>query len=508
MMHQQIPNYTFFPCPHCGQQVPGSIPAGTQFPCPWCKNMLVAPQASIEHMAVAAAVVQHNFEHMNTAAALADAQVAPADPRRANFSSTSNQVLVRDANRRYLIIGSHVDQSQQWCLRALDAQTGQMVWESPRSFHFTSCPGTQQMTSCDGLILMFQLNTAYGIDSSSGQLLWQTQIHGTIQSVAGLPDGTEMDLVYADRVAIARTEDQYRNEHLIAIDCTNGQILWHRQHDQRAQIAGNGLVLIKHSDGAEVVQLRTGQTVANVRGDFSDSQVTGPYISVKADDYGGEDRNGMLLFDPATGNPVVFLQAENIDCGHWNDSRPHMLGNFIVAKEDASDGGRIMVIDPSKPAPKPGFFAKLFGGGGGGFTGKRLPGPKQVLRKIDVSNDAICVEGGSYDGDDYRFYVVDPSSMQLRHDSGPLPFEESDSYFEVFGTFAAYVVPLDEDRNQREMRVVETTSGRVLWNRPIGDWTSHWFTPEGFLCVYHDTDIEVFNPADGSVVAGYPMPRH
>ena len=507
MMHQQIPNYTFFPCPHCGQQVPGSIPAGTHFPCPWCKNMLVAPQASIEQMAHAAAYVQHALEHGNTAAALADAQVAPADSRRAQFSSTSNQVLVRDASRRYLVIGSHVDQSQQWCLRALDAQSGQLVWETQRTFAFHSCPGTQQMGSRDGMLFLFQQGVAYGIDAASGQILWQTRLHGNVQTVAGIPDGDEMAFVCADRVAVLRTEDQYRNEHIIAIDCANGQTLWHREGDQKVQLAGNGLLLIKHSDGAEVVQLRTGQTVANVRGDFADAQVVGPYVAVKADDYGEGDQTGMLLIDPATGNPVRFLPAAGIEVGTWDDDAACMLGQYIIAKSEANDGGRLMVIDPQQSPPKPGFFAKLFGGGGGGgFVGKRLDGPNRSFRKIAVSTDAVCLEVNTWDGDDFRFLVIDPMTMQVRHDSGKLPFDESDSFYEVFGTFVAYVVQADEDRN-RELRVVETTGGRVVWTRPIGRWSSHWFTPEGLLVVYHDTDIEVFNPADGQVVAGYPMPR-
>lgn len=507
-MHQQMHNYTVFPCPHCGQQLPGNMPAGVQFPCPTCRNAVVAPQASAAQMAVAAAQMQYNYQHANTAAALHDAQVTATDPRRAHFSSTSNQVLVRDANQRYLIIGSHVDQSQQWCLRALDAQRGELVWETPRSFHFTSCPGTQQMGSRDGILFLFQDSAVYGFDAASGQMLWQTQISGRVQTVAGVPDGDEMDLTYAERVAVVRTEDAVRNEHIIAIDCNNGQLLWHRQGDQKVQIAGTGLLLIKHSDGAEVVQLRTGQPVAEHRGDFGDSQVVGPYVGVKADDYGDDDATGMLLFDPATGNPVHFVRAESIDVGHWDDDAATMLGQLVVAKADASDGGRLIVIDPATPAPKPGFLAKLFGGGGGGgHEGQRIAGPKRTFGKIRVSTDAICLEVDSWDGDDNRLLVLDPNTLQVRHDSGVFPFEETSSYYEVFANFVAYVVPLDEDRNEREVRVLETTSGRLLWQRSIGHWSSHYFTPEGLLVVYHDTDIDVFNPADGQVVAGYPMPR-
>ena len=64
---------------------------------------------------------------------------------------------------------------------------------------------------------------------------------------------------------------------------------------------------------------------------------------------------------------------------------------------------------------------------------------------------------------------------------------------------------LRTERTRYDLRVVHTTSGQLLWNRPIGNFDTHHFNADG-LVVYYDNDVLLLRAQDGALLAGYPAP--
>ena len=498
-------SYASFACPSCNYAIPATIPAGMVFPCPMCQTPITAPQGSGPTADQAAEYQAWAMQHGNAAAAVADAAAPVADPRRANFSSTSQQVLVRTRDGYYLVVGAHVDASHAWCLRAQNATSGELVWETPRQFEFATCPGTQEMGCRDGIIYLAVNGSIWAIDASNGHIYWQGRYPGRVMSHESMRGGDEMALYVVGGVVVVHVEDGANNEGVVGLNGHDGGMLWQRYDEERVYVEPTvqGGLLIKYHNGCELLEPGTGAIIASLRDDdFGEAKAMGGFIMVAVDDYGDGEQEGVLLCDPANGKQLGFLAAPDIEVGTWAGEGACQLGHLIVATANASDGGRLYVIDPNNP-PRGGLRKKA-----GCYQARQIPGQGQLtFSNLQACADAICIDVGDYEGDVNRLLVLDPSTLAIRHDSGALPHDMSDSHFESMGSYVAYVVASNPDQSSYELRLVSTSSGQPLWSRPVGHWSGHYFTSDGYLAVYHDTDIELFHPGNGQVVAGYPWPR-
>lgn len=499
-----------FPCPHCGNQLPATVPAGMAFPCYKCGGQVTAPAGAGIDPAQAAQYTAWAMEHGNTAAALSAAQGPDQDPRRANFSPTSEQVLLHTPRGRALVLGSHVDQSQQWCLRAQDVASGEVAWETPRNLHLTTCPGLNHVALRGSFLFVRIQNQLLALDPETGRHYWSAQLAGEIETVAGLEQGDYLDLHLAQGAVVYRTT----SDQVIGLDQQNGQQLWARENDNRLTALPNGAgVLLRYSDGVELVA-PSGQTLANLRGDgFEEGCVVGPYVVVRVEGYQGDsDDEGMLIVNGQTGEVVKYFSMPRVQGDTWGEHTT-MVGSQLVFKAESGSGATALyVFDPQttqQPSTKPGFFASLFGGGKKSWA-RPLGGQAINAGSILATEDAIVALGHPPSGGEHRVVVLNPQTLQPRYDSGPLPFGEFVPCIAVGAQTMAYKVPQNEDQNEYELRVVNTTTGQVAWTRSMGHWVGHYYlTPAGgteVLVLYHDTDILLLRPQDGAVLGGYPKP--
>ena len=68
------------------------------------------------------------------------------------------------------------------------------------------------------------------------------------------------------------------------------------------------------------------------------------------------------------------------------------------------------------------------------------------------------------------------------------------------GYTVVFVATPNDDLSSCELRSLDTSTGRMLWSRPIGRWQEHRFIG-GHLVVWTDEKIEVIAPANGQVIA-------
>lgn len=500
-------DYGTFPCPSCGAAQPGSIPAGTPFPCWQCKHQLVAPAGSGPSAAQAAEYMNWALQHGNTAAAQAAAQAPDRDPARANFSNTSEQVLIRTAQGRYLVMGSHVDASGQWCVRAQDVSSGEIAWETPRNYYFQTCPGLDHFAERAGVLFMAHGGNLTAWDADSGRMYWTCQLGQHVETRSDMERGDYLDLmVLSGGTVVLRT----KQEEVIGVSLQNGRVVWRKPCNGRLQSTGP-LAVVHSEDGVELVGAN-GQAVARfdeAAGKFGAAVAVGPYVAVQVDDYNNvEDDEGLLILDAQSGQVLNYFSTPKL---REDDYAEHtaLIGGQIAYLASTNFGASLLYsLNPQSQAPstEPGFFGKFFGGQRKCWA-RAFNGPKLNLSRLQATADALVGSGNDPNGGPWQVVAYEPSGLSVRYDSGPLPFDESTAHEAVGQQYFAYRVPSNPDRNRHELRVVHSASGQQ-WTKDVGYWRGHYFlqAQDGteHLVVYHDQSISVFNAHDGSLVGGYP----
>jgi hypothetical protein len=102
-----------------------------------------------------------------------------------------------------------------------------------------------------------------------------------------------------------------------------------------------------------------------------------------------------------------------------------------------------------------------------------------------------------------RIVGIDPHSLAFRFDAGEAGTEPDDDWDRQIasdGYTVVFVATPNDDTNACELRSLDTTTGRMLWSKPVGRWVSHRFIG-GHLIVRSDEKIEVLAPANGQVIA-------
>ena len=74
----------------------------------------------------------------------------------------------------------------------------------------------------------------------------------------------------------------------------------------------------------------------------------------------------------------------------------------------------------------------------------------------------------------------------------------------VLPDWLRFVASPGDDEDQCELRSVDTSTGRTLWTRPIGEWKSHQFEGGALVCRVRGK-VMVLRPDNGQPVAQFPL---
>lgn len=102
-----------------------------------------------------------------------------------------------------------------------------------------------------------------------------------------------------------------------------------------------------------------------------------------------------------------------------------------------------------------------------------------------------------------RIVGIDPNTLQFRFDAGEAGSEPEDDWegqLATDGYSLVFVATPNDDMSSCELRSIDTSTGRMLWSRPVGSWKAHRFLG-GQLVVWTDEKIEALAPQNGQVLA-------
>jgi outer membrane protein assembly factor BamB len=462
-----------------------------------CQAPIVAPATSGVSAADAASYQAWALEHGNTAAAIADAGAPTADPSRSNFASTSYQSLIHTPDGRDLVVGTQVDANGNWAIRAQELISGQIAWETPYTYYFSQCPGMREVALREGVLYIAAERRLRAFDPNTGRQAWDVAIPTGPESEYFQINGDEMRLVSTGGVALLTTSD----DQWLAFAVQDGRLLWQRESEGRARVAPGVGFWLPCDEGIELVGLNGEVLVSYSGDDYGDACVAGPYVVLECEKSPeGNDDRGVLLINLLSGAKERFISAPEIEVDE-GDRSVQACGGLLLAGQSGTGG--LYRLDPKGPPPKngPGFFGKLLGHTHtkpwAASTGKDM---LQVLR---ASQDALCVEVSPPEGGARSIRVIDPQTLAVRYDSGPLPHDAWNVPLIAAGPCMVYVIPTDENGQGNDVICIHTTTGNELWRKPIGHYSGLAWSGERVL-VQYDTNILLLSPMDGAVIGSYP----
>lgn len=480
-----------FPCPQCGGALPATMAAGMVVPCPLCQQQIVVPAGGGPSAAQAAAYQAWALQHGNTAAAMHDqqarAQVPGAGPSL--FASTASVVVVEDGAGGLVAVGAQVGGDGRWHVRGVDPGSRQVRWEAMHGSHFQTCPEVRSMCGRGGRIYVAHQGVLTAIDGPTGRGLWQARLSARIavdvDGAALAGDETDLREVLTAHggVVVVKTED----DALSAFDRDSGQALWQRRCEGHPQTDGRALFVCAEWHQYELLDPRSGQAVA--RFEASDGVLVPGALVLAVSDRGPDDQDGVALVDLATGQERWFVAAESVDL----DQGVAIVGGEVLVPINGSAGTEILPVAPTGAAPKKGFFARLFGGGGGAGT-RSLPWSKHNVSALWGHGDAIVIDAKDWDGH-RRIAVVEPRSMTVRHDSGIIADGVAPGVRLGPGGQVAYA--FGESNGPKTLRLVDVPSGGVRWERQLDDLDEVAFRAGQLVLRTDGAPVELVDPASG-----------
>jgi hypothetical protein len=485
---QVVPQgFPSFPCPACGGALPATMPAGLRIPCPICRQAIVVPMGSGPNRAEAAQFQAWAQVHGNTAAALSDAR-APSMANRI-FASTSTPVVVEDGRGGLLVVGAQVSAEHGWWLRAIDPATGQTRWDALAGSHFVSCPDWRTLVGRGGRIYLAHEGAVTALDAATGQPLWRTPISARISAD---PDraplwGDETELTEAGGVVLLRTEDDL----LWALDRERGTPIWRRAAGRPLGIDGERILLELPEETIELLRVADGARI----GAFKASEgalVAGGALLAMSQQAGDDEVEGVGFVDGA-GQLRWFVAVESPKL----DDGCVAVGQQILACVEGSEGTRLLPLSLAGGAPRPGFFARLFGAKGA--ASRPLGLGKFNVSHVHVAGDALVIDGGSWDGE-RRIVIVDAATLAVRHDSGVI----ADGVAPGVRLGPGLVIySFGESNGPKEVRAVDPASGALRWQKRYEDLDEILFRAGRVVMGTRGAPLEILEPATGAIVATF-----
>lgn len=504
--------YGNFPCPHCGGEIPKTIPKGMIFPCPYCKVSIESPGSDI----TAEGAAQYQawaMQHGAAAASQADqAYCQQHDPANAVFASAATVKAVIVSGRPYFV-GAAVASDGSWSMKMLDA-TGAAVWESLQGSRWSAPPDEQKMAVRGDRLFIGIEGRLHCLDLASGRALWSAMIDAPVETHPDIAAQGDELMLYDFPLPQQEGALAVITKHgtVFAWGRDSGRPLWTQRFDRPSvtMVPGVGLIFDDRVT-VNIIRAFDGHVLVSWTGDDlpDNLHVEGQRIAIKlCVETGSFDASHVRIYDAAT---MGLLADHHVD-GATLDDTAAFVGEKLFVPIDTIAGSTFHVVDPSVTPAKVGWFAKLFGVKPFGKRHQTLAVPKMRFVWMLRAGTMVLFHVQPLEGDGRRIIGLDANTLAPRFDSGPLPEDPStmdvaqvQANEEVF----VYVTSPDGDDNNCELRGVDAATGMERYRLDVGDWSAHHIEG-GHLVVTHHPEggfrtVSVYNAADGRLLARNPF---
>jgi outer membrane protein assembly factor BamB len=494
-----------FACPWCGGII-SHQEQGATFACPYCKAKVTAPWAG------EAPVVEGG-----DGGAGARIQLGPGVQINGNVQVTAGGGLVitrkrvegelfssyagdlaigYDPNIGFALIGRYTPDGQPPRLRAVDIVNKRVAWEALLGQSWLEDLSSDAVGVHGRSVYIANNRSLVVLDLFTGVQRWATQLPDKVDTTYDHNEFRGPAIIdpfpSEGRGAILVLTVDHQ---LSAFDRDTGQPLWQRpfegQREHLRAIHGQSIIAgyVSATNSLEIINPGYTAPVATLGArdgfDVRAIAVEAGMVVAKVDKKrGDDDEEGIAVIDPQSGRVVGYEKAEDLGGGASFDESVGVIG-----------WGRTFAMVDSGQSLQTG--------------GRRVPAPLQDHRAmaLKIGGPTLFVLLEKTKGTSTRRLVgLDPQTLAMRFDLGELGTEPDDgeqNQLKTDGYSLVYVASPKDDDDDCELRACDTTSGKLLWRRPVGEWYGHSFLG-GYLVYFSRREMAVLRPDNGQVIASYP----
>jgi len=388
----------------------------------------------------------------------------------------------------FVAVGVSAPHGQPACLRAWDVKNKRVLWETLQGLAWLDNIDASSLAIVGRNVYVANKRQLVCLDLMNGNKKWNAALSDS-------PESNDAGIAIADpfpqqgRGAILVPTIDHG---LFAFDRDSGQPLWQRSYGDKsievAPVPDLGACLVRYGFPyvkVDVLNPAYAQPIASLghdhwSTDLGLARLSGRTVLTVVDDMGPEgDDDGLFCFDGVTGQPHFFDRVEDLDN---DDIVPCMMGPRAFAGMSSGEG--IYVGPRGRPIPP--------------------PIPNHAVAAFCAAGPTLALLLKKSHGTPVRRIVgLDPNTLGFRFDAGEAGSEPDDDWDQQMitdGYSLVFVATPNDDEDQCELRSVDTTTGRMLWSRPVGSWRRHRFI-QGQLVVWTRERIEVLAPQNGQVLA-------
>ncbi len=494
-----------FACPWCGGII-SHQQQGATFACPYCKAKVTAPYTG------EAPVVEGG-----EGGAGARIQLGPNVQINGNIQPTAGggfvitrkrvegELFSNDAGELaigydpaigYALIGSHAPNGQPPRLRAVDLVNKRVAWEALLGQTWIEELSGDAIGVHGRNVYIANNRSLVVLDLFTGVQRWATQLSDKVETTWDRNEfrgPAVIDPFPAEgrgAVLVLTIDHQ-----LSAFDRDTGHPLWQRSFEGsrerlraihgRSVIAGyvsdtNTLEILNPGYAAPVATLGAREGF-DVRGMTVEAGMIVAKVDKKIGD--DEEEQGVAVIDPSSGRVVGYEKTPDLGGGASFDESIAVIGwgrSFAMV----DDGAHIQT------------------------GGRRVAAPLQDYKAValEIGGPTLFVMLEKTKGTSVRRLVgLDPETLAMRFDLGELGTEPDDDHADQLQTdgYCLVYVASKDDEDDCELRACDTTSGKLLWRRAVGEWFGHAFLG-GYLVYFSRREMGILRPDNGVVLASYP----
>jgi len=402
--------------------------------------------------------------------------------------------LAHDPRVGFVAYGAHVPDGEPPRFRAVALERKQVLWDGLQGQSWLADLDRARVRVAGPNVYIGNGRGLVALDRATGVQRWGAQLTDALQedTDGGPNHGPAIvdPFPATGRGAIlVATIDNV----LCAFDRDSGQVLWTKRYEKKIDIEpveGVPSVLLRRNFPfmkLEVWNPGYAQPLAvygeeNWNSDFNRPVVRGAVILAQYESLGDDDREGVAVIDGLTGKPHVFDEVSDLEEEVW----PVAIGPRVFCAR--KDGDELYAGPRGRPVPAPVPYHKIVAFCAGGPT-------LFVMLKKSQGTAVRRVVG------------LDPGTLAFRFDCGEAGTEPDDKWHRQMvsdGYSVVFVASPGDDEDQCELRSVDTSTGRTLWTRPVGEWKSHQFEGGALVCRVRGK-VMVLRPDNGQTVAQFPL---
>jgi hypothetical protein len=426
---------------------------------------------------------------------------ASYDQQEGPFSPNGNEgvVVTVDPQLGFLAFGVYAPHGKPPVLRCWNVKDKKPLWEVLQGQGWLDKVSRSSLAVRGRNLYVANKRQLLCLDVATGNKKWNS-------SLSDSPVGSDDDAMGGEHIGGINIADPFPqgpgargailvptiDNALFAFDRDSGQPLWQRSFGDKSievdAVAGLGACVVRYGSPyikIDIVNPAFQQPIASLghdhwSTDLGLARISGRTVLTVADDMGVEgDDDGLFCFDAVTGQAHFFDHVEDLD---MDEIAPLAMGARAFAATDNGEGlyvgprGRVM------PPPVPNHaICAMF-----------AAGPTLVLLLKKMHGTPVR-----------RVVGIDPNTMAFRFDAGEAGSEPEynfEAQCATDGYSFVFVATPQDDMSQCELRSVDTSTGRMLWNRQVGHWQGHRFIG-GQLIVFSHEKIEALSPQNGQVLA-------